>query len=228
MRIIRRSVLVLITIALAAAGHLSARQIGSRPAEDWIAQLERPKRVADLRIDQVIPHLALKEGDVVVDVGTGAGAFVPALSRAVGAKGKVYAEDIEQGLVDYVAKKAQAEKLANVQAVLGKPNDPSLPAKDVDLGFIHDVLHHVQEPKVFLKTLGSYIKPNGRIALIDIDPNGPSTSHAEDPEILLHKAEVRKWMADAGFPSSQEFQVYPDKYFIIYSRDAKAPASAAR
>jgi ubiquinone/menaquinone biosynthesis C-methylase UbiE len=221
MRIVRPSLLVLAAITLATGGFVSARQIGARPAEEWIKQLERPQRAADLRVDDVIARLQLKAGDVVVDVGTGAGAFVPALARAVGPSGKVYAEDIEQGLVDYVAKKAQSERLVNVETVLGKANDPSLPAKNINLAFIHDVLHHVEDRKGFLKTLGSYVGPNGRMALIEIDPNGPSTAHAEDPEILLHKAEVRKWMADAGFPSSQEIQLYPDKYFIVYTRDAK-------
>jgi ubiquinone/menaquinone biosynthesis C-methylase UbiE len=221
--------LVLFTITLAAgSGLVSARQIGSRPAEDWITQLERPKRIEDLKIDQVIARLGLKAGDVVADLGTGAGAFVSALARGVGPKGKVYAEDIEQGLIDYVARKAKTDGLANVHPVLGTPTDPALPAKDVDLAFIHDVLHHVEKPKEFLKTLGGYIKPTGRIALIELDPNGPNTAHAEEPEILLHKAEVRKWMADAGFTAFQEVQLYPDKYFIIYSREAQTGSAAGR
>jgi hypothetical protein len=37
--------------------------------------------------------------------------------------------------------------------VLGEFTDPKLPARNVDVAFFHDVLHHVQNRAPYLKTL---------------------------------------------------------------------------
>ena len=53
-----------VSLVVAATGIsvLSARQLASRPAPDWIARLERPERVATLKIDYLISKLQLKPG----------------------------------------------------------------------------------------------------------------------------------------------------------------------
>ena len=58
---------------VAAAAGLSAGQLKSRPAEEWSERLERPDRVAGLKIDYIIASLGLKPGDVVADMGAGPG-----------------------------------------------------------------------------------------------------------------------------------------------------------
>ena len=63
---------ILLSLTAATAG-LSAGQLALRPAEDWIARLERPDRVASLKIDYIISSLGLKPGAVVADIGAGPG-----------------------------------------------------------------------------------------------------------------------------------------------------------
>jgi ubiquinone/menaquinone biosynthesis C-methylase UbiE len=126
-------------------------QLGARPADDWIEMLDSPARVAALRIDEVIGRLQLKPGDVVADLGAGTGVFSVPLARAVGPTGKVYAVEIEQGLVDHIAARAREENMPNVHAIRGEFTDPVLPAADVDVAFLHDVLHHVQDRTTYLK-----------------------------------------------------------------------------
>ena len=63
---------------------------------------------------------------MVADIGAGSGAFTLPLAKAV-PNGRVYAVDIDQGLVDHSAKKAREAKAANVRAVLGAFTDPKLP-----------------------------------------------------------------------------------------------------
>jgi 2-polyprenyl-3-methyl-5-hydroxy-6-metoxy-1,4-benzoquinol methylase len=194
-------------------------QLGSRPADEWIKNLDRPERIASLRIPEVIPLLKLKPGDNVADIGAGTGAFSLPLARAVAPTGKVYAVDIEQGLLDYTAQKAKKEGVENVRPIKGEFSDPKLPARDVDLGFFHDVLHHIENRAAYLKALGAYIKPRGRIALIEMNRDDPKTSHRNNPEMLLSKDEVKNWMAAAGFQPTEEFDLFGlPKWFIIYSK----------
>ena len=75
-------------MAAASVSTMAARQLASRPADDWSARLERPDRIAGLRIDYVIESLALPPGATVADIGAGPGVLTLPLAKAVG-PGKV-------------------------------------------------------------------------------------------------------------------------------------------
>ena len=119
----------------------SFAQLASRSAEEWIKTLETPQRIQSLKIDETLSKLRIKPGDVVADIGAGSGIFEAPLAQAVSPKGTVYAVDIEKGLIDHINQRATEMKLANVKGVVGKFTDPGLPAHNVDLAFINDVLH---------------------------------------------------------------------------------------
>ena len=62
--------------------------------------------------------------------------------------------------------------------MLGKFEDPLIPEK-VDLAFFHDVLHHVDKRAAYLQKVASYVKPSGRIAVIELDATRPDASHRD-------------------------------------------------
>lgn len=208
---------LLIVSALAAGfGPSEARQLAARPTEEWIKLLDAPDRVASLKVDEIVSKLQLTPGSVVVDLGAGSGVFTVPLARAVGPTGKVYAVEIDQGLVDYVAQKAKKENLANVRTVLGKFEDPGLPAPDVDVAFMHDVLHHVADRAGYLKNVARYLTPTGRVAIVE--PDAVKGPHRGDPKLQVTRAELNGWMADAGFVPSEEFNLFDDKWYVVYKR----------
>jgi ubiquinone/menaquinone biosynthesis C-methylase UbiE len=215
----RRRWTAAVALALGLSGALlqgDGRQLAARPADEWIRMLEAPARVANLRVDEIIAKLGLKPGDVVADLGAGAGAFALPLARAVGPEGKVYAVEIEQGLVDHIARKAREQQAANVQAVLGKFADPALPASDVDLVFMHDVLHHVEDRQAYLKNAARYVKTGGRFAFVELDAK--TGAHRDDPKLQLTREQLAAWMADVGFAPLDEFQMFKDKWFVVFAR----------
>ncbi|MBI5688785.1 MAG: class I SAM-dependent methyltransferase [Verrucomicrobia bacterium] len=199
-----------------AAGSPAWAQLGARSTEQWLKTLESQNRVLRLKVDDVIASLKLPARAVVADIGAGAGAFTLPLAKAVAAGGRVYAVDIDQGLVDHIVKKAGEAKLANVQGVLGKFTDPALPARDVDLAFIYDVLHHIESRAEYLQHLAGYLKPGGRIAVIDFYPEiGP---HRNEPALQTTKEQTRQWMAAAGLRIAAEYRLYDDKWFVVYAK----------
>jgi len=196
---------------------IAERQLASRPTPEWIKRLERPERIAELKIDEIVGKLQLKPGMVVADLGAGPGVFTLPLAKAVSPGGKVYAVEIDQEFLDHIKRKTQEQNVANTVLVLGKFSDPNLPAKDVDLAFFHDVLHHVEDRAGYLKSLATYIKPSGRIAIVELDP--VKGSHRDDPKLRLTKEQVAGWMADAGFKPVEEFNdLFDDKWFVVYGR----------
>jgi arsenite methyltransferase len=211
----------LVRVALAvvfSAGHVltGAAQLGSRSAEEWLKTLDSPARVQNLKIDETIAKLGLKPGMIVADIGAGSGIFEGPLAKAVGAGGTVYAVDVDQGLLDVINKKAAEARVTNVKTVLGRFTDPALPGSDVDVAFINDVLHHIEDRSVYVKNLARYIKPSGRIALIDFHPE--LGGHRNQPELQVSKDKAAALMAEAGFKPLEEISLFPDKYFVVYGR----------
>jgi ubiquinone/menaquinone biosynthesis C-methylase UbiE len=209
-----------LTAAMLLASVESRAQLAARKADEWVPTLEGPQRVAGQKVDEVLAKLALKPGMVVADIGAGSGLFSRPLAKAVAPSGRVYAVDIQQDLLNYINNRDKDENIRNVQTVLGQFDDPKLPASNVDLAFINDVLHHIQHRAVYLKALGGYIKPNGRIAIIEMNKDDPNTPHKNQPELLVSRDEILQWMSDAGFKLvSEDADLFPGtKWFLVFGR----------
>jgi len=198
------------------AGVLAARQLASRPAEEWTKVLDAANRVAGLRIEEIVPRLQLKPGDIVADLGAGSGLFEVPLAKAVSPGGTVYAVDIDEGFFADIRKRTAEAGLNNVHTVLGKVTDPNLPVKNVDVAFFHDVLHHVEDRAAYLKSLGPYLKPAGRVVIIDYEAGqGP---HGKQPELQVTRDQLAPWMTAAGFRQSDDIKLFSDRYFLVFSK----------
>jgi ubiquinone/menaquinone biosynthesis C-methylase UbiE len=195
---------------------LASAQLASRPAEEWSKTLEQPSRLEALKIDDIVSRLALKPGQVVADLGAGPGLFEVPLGKAVAPAGKVYAVEIDKGFLPMIEAKAKQAKLANVRTVLGEFTDPKLPAQDVDLAFMHDVLHHVEDRAGYLKNAARYVKPDGRFVVIDYGAS--SSPHRDQPNLIVSVEQVTGWMKAAGFAKVRKVDLFPDKYFLVFSR----------
>ncbi len=221
----RRFLSALSAIALTLSAATAWAQLASKPADEWSKTLARAERVAGLKVDEVVAHLGLKPGDIVADIGAGPGVFVPALSKAVSTGGKVYAVEIDQGFLDTIGKSMAEQKITNVVTVLGGFADPKLPSRDVDVALFNDVLHHVDKRAELLKNLAGYLKPNGRIAVVELDP--VKGSHKDDPTLQVSKEVLKTWMEAAGLHHVADYDsVFQDgKWFAIYQ---KGPAAGSK
>jgi ubiquinone/menaquinone biosynthesis C-methylase UbiE len=192
-----------------------AAQLASRPAAEWTKTLESPERVAGLRTAEVIAKLNLKPTDVVADLGAGTGLFSLPLAKAV-PSGRVYSVELDEGFLSQIRGKANAESVTNIVPVLGKFTDPSLPARDVDVAFFHDVLHHVENRAAYLKSVASYLKPGARVVVIEFNP--ADSPHKAEPSLIVSREQTARWMADSGLVQAEDIQLFPDKYFVVYRR----------
>src|SRR6185503_551190 len=125
--------------------------------------LERPEREDEEAPSKALDALELKPGMVVADIGAGSGYYTTRMAKRVGPAGKVYATDIQQGMIDLLERRIRMEGLANVTTVLGGMDDPKLPPQSIDLAIMVDVYHELQQPQIFLQRLKGTFKPNGRL-----------------------------------------------------------------
>lgn len=203
-------------LALMLSGATAFAQLASRPVDDWIKVLDSPERLAELKVDQVVASLHLRPGDVVADLGAGTGPFVPAFARGVTPKGHVYAVEIDKAFFPHIEARAKAAGASNVRVVLGEFTDPKLPAADVDVAFLHDVLHHIADRPAYLANLVKYLKPGARIAIVDYHPT--NSPHSADASLQVSKQQAAAWLAPLGFTRADEISLTADKWFVIYSR----------
>jgi 2-polyprenyl-3-methyl-5-hydroxy-6-metoxy-1,4-benzoquinol methylase len=152
----------------------------------------------------------------VADIGAGSGIFTRAFARPVRPGGKVFAVEVDEKLIEHISASAMEQGITNIEGVVGEFDDPSLPA-EIDLAFINDVLHHIEHREVYLKKLAEYLKPAGRVAIIDYKPG--QGGHANDPKLQVSQEQATAWMAAAGLkPVEVLNDLFPDKWFVIYGK----------
>src|SRR5215813_6536764 len=193
------------------------------PLDQYIALLEDPQRDEWQKPDAVIHALKLKEGQVVADIGAGSGYFTVRLARAVGQKGQVFAVDIDEGMLGYLRQRLAQEKIANVQVMQVPPHDPLLIDGSLDLAFICNTYHHLEDREVYLRKLRKALKPDGRLAIVDFYkrdgiPVGPPMS------MRLGEETVEKELQEAGLKITEKLTFLPYQYILIAEPMTSEPA----
>ena len=207
-----------LAVALAAALAVPASaQLGSRPAEEWALTLENGRRLDGLAIDRVVASIGLSPGEVVADIGAGTGIFSVPMAREVAPEGVVLAVEVDAGFLPIIETKARENGVDNVETVLGEFGDPKLP-RNVDVAFLHDVLHHIEQRQAYIQALARYMPVGSRIVVVDYDMNVEGVPHSNQPEMLISPEQVAGWMSVAGFEVTREIDMFDDKFFVVYTK----------
>jgi ubiquinone/menaquinone biosynthesis C-methylase UbiE len=196
-------------------GREIARVMGHQAA-DW---LERPEREEEEKTDVMVEALKFREGEAVADIGCGSGYVARKIAKKVGASGVVYGVDIQQEMLDLLAKRMAMFRIENVQPVLGTTTDPKLPPASCDTMIMVDVYHEFDQPYEMIESMVAALKPGGRIVFVEF--------RGEDPEVpikLVHKmteAQVKKEMAGHALEFAETIAVLPRQHIIVFRKTGK-------
>jgi ubiquinone/menaquinone biosynthesis C-methylase UbiE len=194
------------------SGRVFALPMGVAGA-DW---LDRRERAAEENPDLAMRLMRVERGSSVADLGAGSGYFTVRLARAVGSEGKVYAVDIQQGMLDLLRRTVTREKLTNVVPVLATEDDPHLPAQSVDLVLMVDVYHELSSPQATLAHLKRALKPGGRLVLLEYRAEDPDVPIR--PEHKMTKAQVKLEVEHEGFTQQRVYDDLPRQHLIVFTR----------
>ncbi|MFL6568108.1 MAG: class I SAM-dependent methyltransferase [Chthoniobacterales bacterium] len=183
----------------------------SDPYKGDLSIFEDPERGEKLQVERVMDLLGMKRGSRVADVGAGSGWFTVRAARRVGDEGVVYAVEINQDYIRHIKKRATKERLRNVRTILGKPDDPLLPANSVDVVMLLKTYHEIAQPITLLRHVREAMRPGARLAVID--KNGNGADHGLNADAVIKEA------ARGGFRLAEQYDfVKGDKldYFLIF------------
>jgi arsenite methyltransferase len=134
-------------------------QRGDLPDAAALASLGcgNPTAVADLR-----------EGDVVLDLGSGGGIDVILSAKRVGPTGLAYGLDMTDEMLELARRNAEDAEIKNAVFLKGMIEQVPLPARSVDVVISNCVINLSTDKAAVLQEMARVLKPGGRIGVSDV------------------------------------------------------------
>ena len=181
---------------------------------DWLDSHERDQ---DQKPSQVVEALALKPGMHIADLGAGSGYFTRRFVEAVTETGKVYVVDIEPEALKYVEDSViHMHRSFEAEFILARPDNPKIPFDSVDVIFVCNTYHHLEDRSQYFRNVKSSLKPGGRIAIIDFYHDARSGELGFPKHHLVPRETVIEEMAAAGYHLAKEHTFLTRQYFLEF------------
>jgi ubiquinone/menaquinone biosynthesis C-methylase UbiE len=168
------------------------------------------RRDAQLQPQRVMDVVGIRPGMVVGEAGAGRGYFTFKLARRVGAAGKVYANDIDRAALDHVRQVCRDEGIGNVETVVGEVEDPLFPVTGLEVVVMVYALHDFSRPVAFLQNLKKYLKPSGRVVILDQDPDLSGSHH------FLTRERLVELFTEAGYGLTRDERFLEKDLLLVF------------
>jgi arsenite methyltransferase len=167
----------------------------------------------------------LREGEVVLDLGSGGGIDVLLSAQRVGPTGKAYGVDMTDEMLTLARKNAATAGASNVEFLKGEIEDIPLPDASVDVIVSNCVINlSADKDRVFAEAF-RVLKPGGRFAVSDVVSRGeipPAMRRSMELWVgcvagALDERAFREKLASAGF---EDVSLEPTR--VYRAEDARA------
>lgn len=156
--------------------------------KDLIERFESAERDAYQQPEKVLEYLGNIQGKMIMDIGAGSGYFSVKLAE----KGaKVIAADVDDEFQEFLNDRIEKNNLKNIETRKIPYDSPKLKAAEVDMVFIVNVYHHIENRPEYFTKVKKGTKPDGELVIIDFYkseiPVGPPLSHKLPIDVVVNE-----------------------------------------
>jgi 2-polyprenyl-3-methyl-5-hydroxy-6-metoxy-1,4-benzoquinol methylase len=167
----------------------------------------------------------LKEGEVVLDLGSGGGIDVLLSAKRVGPTGKAYGLDMTDDMLALAEENKRKSGLTNVEFLRGEIENIPLPDNSIDVIISNCVINLSADKDRVFREVFRVLKPAGRFAVSDVVTCGEMLPEIRERVLLwvgcvagaLEEQEYRAKLTAAGF---QNVDLEPTRIYRV--EDARA------
>ncbi len=154
-----------------------------------------------------ITHAELKEGEIVLDLGSGGGIDCFLAAKKVGETGKVIGVDMTDDMLEAAGRNAQSGGFDNVTFVKGEIEELPVENASVDVVISNCVINLAPEKKPVYGEIARVLRPGGRMVISDILASEPLPAKLrEDPDLICGCTggaavmdQLRQWLDELDF-----------------------------
>lgn len=172
---------------------------------------------------KLLERVGIREDQRVADLGCGAlGHFVFPAAQLVGAKGAVFAVDIQRSALEQIEKRSKDGQYFNVHPVWSDIDvfrATRVDAASLDLTLLINNLYLSQNREGLIREMARLSKPGSRIVVVEWKPT--ASPIGPPPTQRLSKEEARKILKSPFIEFHDEFEAGPYHYGLIYHRTEK-------
>jgi SAM-dependent methyltransferase len=192
---------------------------------DQAGQLPQEAMLASLGCGNPTALMQLREGETVLDLGSGGGIDVLLSARRVGPRGKAYGLDMTDEMLSLARENQRKSGLENVEFLKGDIEAIPLPDASVDVIISNCVINLAADKDKVLREAFRVLKPGGRFAVSDIVTRGDMPAALRQSVLAwvgcvagaMEENEYRAKLAAAGFG---EIDLEPTRIYRV--EDARA------
>ncbi|MGB5228691.1 MAG: class I SAM-dependent methyltransferase [Eudoraea sp.] len=120
-----------------------------------------------MQVAQILEMADIQLGNSVADIGCHQGYMSIRLSDFIGETGKVYSVDVREDRLNKLNDIVSKRGIGNIYTILGDYDDPKLQENSIDVVFIIDAYHEMNDYKQILFHVKKALKPDGRILILE-------------------------------------------------------------
>jgi ubiquinone/menaquinone biosynthesis C-methylase UbiE len=175
------------------------KQFEKANVKEFVKRFESEDREVYARRNEIVQAVGLKAGMSIADIGAGTGLFTRLFAEQVGPEGKVYAVDISKDFLRHIAAGAKARGQSQIVTIQGSQDSTKLHEGSIDLAFLCDVYHHLENHEQILASIHRALRPGGTLVLIEFDRVEGKSSDFVLKHIRASQGEFIREIESAGF-----------------------------